>query len=79
MSFFTLQLFYNSRLRLKQTIQKISEKDEDFAKMLKPHNREFEGRPRLEIDQPQLLSTILDIGLFYLQTCPNQFKKQFVF
>ena len=31
------------------------------AKVLKSSNRGIRGRPRLEVDQPQLMSTILDI------------------
>ena len=49
------------RAKLKETIQKISEKDEETGKMLKSFNRKVKGRPRVEVDQPALLSTIVDI------------------
>ena len=49
------------RVKLKETIQKISEKDEEAGKMLKTFNRKVKGRPRVEVDQPALLSTIVDV------------------
>ena len=38
-----------------------SEKSEEASKSLKQFNRESIGRPRLEIDQPDLIKSILDI------------------
>ena len=62
-------MFYNTRARFKNTIQKISEKDDEIGEMLKSHTRKGgAGRPRLETNQPELLATILDIGLFHLQS-----------
>ena len=49
------------RTKFKKTIQMVSQKDEEIGAMLKSHNRSGAGRPRLEIDQPELLATILDI------------------
>ena len=51
----------NKRAKFKEVIQKISEKDEEAADMLKTFNRKVTGRPRLEVDQPGILSTIIDI------------------
>ena len=49
------------RVKFKETIKKICEKDEETGKMLKTFNRKVKGRPRVEVDQPGLLSTIVDI------------------
>ena len=49
------------REKFKETLQKISAKDEEAGKMLKSFNRQALERPRVEVDQPELLSTILDI------------------
>ena len=51
----------NKRAKLKDVIQKVSEKDEETAEMFKTFNRKVTGRPRLEVDQPGILSTIIDI------------------
>ena len=51
----------NKRAKLKDVIQKVSEKDEEAAEMFKTFNRKVTGRPRLEVDQPGILSTIVDI------------------
>ena len=51
----------NHRNKRKKLIQDICAKDESAAKALKPINREHVGRPRIEDDQPLLLSTILEI------------------
>ena len=39
----------------------ISESSEEAAKALKNFNRETVGRPRLEVDQPDIIKSILDI------------------
>ena len=49
------------RAKLKETIQLISEKDEESGNLLKTFNRKVKGRPRLEVDQPGILGTIIDI------------------
>ena len=49
------------RARFKNTLKKISEKDEEIEKMLKPYTRKEAGQPRLETNQPELLATIVDI------------------
>ena len=46
---------------MKEVIKKVSEKDEEAAEMFKTFNRKVTGRPRLEVDQPGILSTIIDI------------------
>jgi hypothetical protein len=51
----------SKRVKLKETIQIISEKDEESGNLLKTFNRKVKGRPRLEVDQPGILSTIIDI------------------
>ena len=51
----------NKRLKLKEAIKTISEKDEESGKLLKSFNRPNVGKPRLEEDQPELLKTTLDI------------------
>ena len=56
------------RARFKNTLKKISEKDEEIEKMLKPYTRKEAGQPRLETNQPELLATIVDIGLFHAQS-----------
>lgn len=49
------------RRRMKETITKLSETSEVAAKNLKPFQREAQGRPALEIDQPGIVETILDL------------------
>ena len=49
------------RARLKDTIQKASEKDEEIGEMFRSFNRKVTGRPKIEIDQPGLIATIVDI------------------
>ena len=51
----------SKRAKLKETIQIISEKDEESGNLLKTFNRKVKGRPRLEVDQPGILGTIIDI------------------
>ena len=51
----------SKRAKLKETIQVISEKDEESGNLLKTFNRKVKGRPRLEVDQPGILGTIIDI------------------
>ena len=51
----------NDRLKKKDAIAKLCAIDDNAAKVLKSSNRGIRGRPRLEVDQPQLMSTILDI------------------
>jgi hypothetical protein len=51
----------SKRAKLKETIQLISEKDEEAGNLLKTFNRQVKGRPRLEVDQPGILGTIIDI------------------
>ena len=50
-----------NRANIKETIRKVSENDKDVASALKSINRGIPGRPRTEVEQPQLLSTIFDI------------------
>ena len=45
----------NKRAKLKDVIQKVSEKDEEAAEMFKTFNRKVTGRPHLEVDQPGIL------------------------
>ena len=49
------------RIKMKQTIEELSKTNENVAKALKPMNRGIPGRPRIETEQPQLLSSIIDI------------------
>ena len=49
------------RAKLKDTIQKVSEQDEKIGEMFKSFNKKVTGRPKIEIDQPGLIATILDI------------------
>ena len=51
----------NKRLRVKETLKSLSQANEENANALKFMNRGIQGRPRIETDQPQLFSTILDI------------------
>ena len=48
------------RKRLSENIKKLCSTDEKAAKILKTNNRGKQGRPRLEVDQPALLSTIIN-------------------
>ena len=50
-----------NRSQIKQNVEKLCKEDPNAAKVLKSVNRQIPGRPRIETDQPQLLSTILDI------------------
>ena len=50
-----------NRIKVKDTLKKLTEKSEENAKALKFMTRDTPGRPRIETDQPQLFSTILDI------------------
>ena len=43
------------RGRLKKTIAELSNTSEKAATALKPFNREFPGRPSLEVDQPGII------------------------
>ena len=49
------------RDKKKRLLQSICDKDESASKALKTVNRDQPGRARIEVDQPQLLSTILEI------------------
>jgi hypothetical protein len=49
------------RAKLKDTIKKVSQKDEEIGEMFKSFNRKVTGRPKIEIDQPGLIATIVDI------------------
>ena len=50
-----------NRENTKLKIQKVCDTNPEAAEILKSCNRSVQGRPRIEVDQPQLLSTILDI------------------
>jgi len=50
-----------SRANLKEAIKTVCNKDPEAAEVLKHHNRGVTGRPRKEVDQPGLLSAILNI------------------
>ena len=50
------------RGRKRQAIQSLCEENVEVAAKLKRFNREVVGRPRVEVDQPALLSTIVDIA-----------------
>ena len=50
------------RAKLKESIRAISEKHQDAAEVFRSLSRDVVvGRPRLDVDQPYLLSTIVDI------------------
>jgi len=49
------------RDKLRDTIQDVSASNPEIAKKFKGFNRSSSGRPRIEVDQPGLLSAILNI------------------
>ena len=49
------------RSNLKRGIEEVCEKDAEAASVLKSFNRGVTGKPRLEVDQPELLSAIVKI------------------
>ena len=49
------------RLKLKEGISKICEENKEAVSLLRSFNRKEHGRPRIEYDQPGLLSTIVKI------------------
>lgn len=49
------------RAKLKESISVVSEKHQDAAEIFRSLSRDALGRPRLDVDQPNLLSTIVDI------------------
>ena len=49
------------RLKLKEGISKVCEENKEAASLLRSFNRKEHGRPRIEYDQPELLSTIVKI------------------
>jgi len=49
------------RQQLKDGIEKLCENNSDAAGVLKSFNRNQVGRPRTEVDQPELLSTIVKL------------------
>ena len=49
------------RLKLKEGICKVCEKNKEGASLLRSFNRKEHGRPRIKYDQPVLLSTIVKI------------------
>ena len=49
------------RAKLKEGIRAISGKHQDAAEAFRPLSQDALGRPRLDVDQPYLLSTIVDI------------------
>ena len=49
------------RLKLKEGIRKFGEENKEAASLFKSFNREEHGKPRIEYDQPELLSTIVKI------------------
>ena len=49
------------RLKTKDAMQELIETNEEAAKVLKPINRKIIGRPRVEENQPGLLSAMADI------------------
>ena len=51
----------NPRASLKIGINKVCQENEEAAVFLKGFNRGKTGRPQLEVDQPELLSTIVKI------------------
>ena len=51
----------NNRIKFKRVVEEICENNEEVAEKLKSFNRESVGRPRIEVDQPGLLSAILDL------------------
>ena len=46
---------------LKETVEKVCSENEASASVFKSFNRVVSGRPRKEVDQPDLLSTIVNI------------------
>ena len=59
-------MFSNLRAKMRKNIQNACEKDEGINYILKSHTKTEAGRPRLEANQPALLSTILDVGFFFI-------------
>ena len=51
--------------------KELCDTDEKAAKWLKPINREKNGRPRIEVDQPALLSEIKKVIILGPQVLPN--------
>ena len=49
------------RLKLKKGINKVCEENKEAASLLRSFNGKEHGRPRIEYDQPELLSTIVKI------------------
>ena len=49
------------RLKLKEGISKVCEENKEAASLLRSFNRKEHGKPRIEYDQPELLSTIIKI------------------
>ena len=49
------------RLKLKEGISKVCEENKEAASLLRSFSRKEHGRPRIEYDQPELLSTIVKI------------------
>ena len=49
------------RLKVKEGISKVCEENKEAASLLRSFNRKENGRPRIEYDQPELLSTITKI------------------
>ena len=49
------------RLKLKEGISKVCEENKEAASLLRLFNRKENGRPQIEYDQPELLSTIAKI------------------
>ena len=49
------------RLKLKEGISKVCEENKEATSLLRSLNRKEHGRPRIEYDQPELLSTIVKI------------------
>ena len=47
------------RLKLKEGISKVCEENKEVASLLRSFNRKEHGRPRIEYDQPELLSTVV--------------------
>ena len=59
--FFWLSHRNQSRLKLKEGISKVCVENKEAALLLRSFNRKEHERPRIEYDQPELLSTILKI------------------
>ena len=49
------------RLKVKEGISKVCEENKEAASLLRSFSRKKHGRPRIEYDQPELLSTIVKI------------------